>query len=443
MYFYGKLIKMKRFITEKLIAWKESKNRKPLLVRGARQTGKSWIINDFGKTSFHGNIHTINLEKRPDIHRIFKLNYDINRIISDLEIVVNSKIVPGRDLIFFDEIQECEEAILSLRYFYEDLPKLHVIAAGSLLEFSLQNIPFPVGRVQIMNMYPMTFYEFLEATEKSIVLEKMKEQKEEFSQTLHDTLNNSLKEYFTVGGMPECVKSFSETRSIRDVFEIQTDLLVTFRQDFAKYAGRADKDCLYSVMTNGSNQIGNQIKYSALAEGFSSTTIKNAFNLLETARIFRRIKATSPSGVPLESLSSNKKFKAAFLDIGLMSCINGISENIALSPDNVTSVFRGKAAEQFVAQELIAAGHSPYYWAGDTSTSSAEVDFLIEKENSVIPIEVKSGTGGRLRSLHMILDKYPAIKEGLVISNQPFSSLPEQRLVFLPLYMVAEYLCKK
>lgn len=433
---------MKRSITNKLFAWKESDNRKPLIIRGARQTGKSWIINEFGQSYFHGNIHTINFEKRPDIHRIFKQNYDITRIISDLEVVTNSRIIAGRDLLFFDEIQECSEAILSLRYFYEELPDLHVIAAGSLLEFSLQNIPFPVGRVKIMNMYPMTFYEFLDATGKTILLEKISKHTEEITPTMHLTLNKALKDYFTVGGMPECVKTFAETEKLKEIFDIQTDLLATFRQDFAKYAGRADKSCLDAVLINGSNLTGHQIKYSALADGFSSTTIKNAFNLLETAKIFRRIKASSPAGIPLETLASNKKFKSAFLDIGLMSCINGISDHITLSAKNLTGLFKGMAAEQFVAQELIASGHNPYYWAGDSKTSTAEVDFLMEQDSTIVPIEVKSGSGGRLRSLHMILDKYPSIPTGVVVSEQPLSTLPEQRLVFLPLYMVSKYFGK-
>ena len=433
---------MKRSITNRLFAWKESDNRKPLIIRGARQTGKSWIINEFGQSYFHGNIHTINFEKRPDIHRIFKQNIDITKIISDLEVVTNSRILAGRDLLFFDEIQECPEAILSLRYFYEELPDLHVIAAGSLLEFSLQNIPFPVGRVKIMNMYPMTFYEFLDATGKTILLEKISNHTEEITPTMHLTLNKALKDYFTVGGMPECVKTFAETGKLKEIFDIQTDLLATFRQDFAKYAGRADKSCLDAVLINGSNMTGHQIKYSALAEGFSSTTIKNAFNLLETAKIFRRIKASSPSGIPLETLALNKKFKSAFLDIGLMSCINGISDHITLSAKNLTGLFKGMAAEQFVAQELIATGHNPYYWAGDSKTSTAEVDFLMEQDSTIVPIEVKSGSGGRLRSLHMILDKYPSIPTGMVISEQPLSTLPEQRLVFLPLYMVSKYFSK-
>jgi len=246
---------MERTITQSFINWKQKLNHKPLIVRGARQTGKSYAITAFGNEYFDGTTHILNFEKRPDIHRVFEQNFEISRIVSELEILLNKKIIPEKDLLFFDEIQDCPKAIVSLRYFYEQMPDLHVIAAGSLLEFTLQDIPFPVGRVQLVNMYPMSFYEFLKATGNAIAADIIIEKPKELPESIHTLLTNELRKYFFVGGMPECVKTFVETNRLADVFEIQSDLINTFRQDFVKYAGKADSSCLNSVLFNISSYV--------------------------------------------------------------------------------------------------------------------------------------------------------------------------------------------
>ncbi|NCU33173.1 MAG: nuclease, partial [Candidatus Moranbacteria bacterium] len=198
---------MDRNITSGLLAWKDKQARKPLLVRGARQTGKSYSITHFGKTYFDGKLHLVNFEKRPDWHVIFEENLNPHRILSELEILIGSRIVPGEDLLFFDEIQACPKAIAALRYFFEEVPELHVIAAGSLLEFALSDIPFPVGRVQLMDMYPMTFSEFLKATGNPTAAAIISEKPKKLSEAVHNMLLNELRKFFFIGGMPECVKT--------------------------------------------------------------------------------------------------------------------------------------------------------------------------------------------------------------------------------------------
>ncbi|NLF41629.1 MAG: AAA family ATPase, partial [Bacteroidales bacterium] len=247
---------MKRIISEKLEAWKNYPRRKPLLIRGTRQVGKTYSILEFGKTFFEGKIHTINFEKNPEIHSVFDLNLDSRRILSEIELIAGEKITPGADLLFFDEIQECPKAIMSLRYFHEEIPELHLIAAGSLLEFALNNISFPVGRLQILNMFPLTFNEFLIATGKELLAEKINQPGSQFSESVINMINNEMYNYFIIGGMPECVDTFINTGSFIDVINTQSDLIATFRQDFAKYAGHSDKRCLHSVLNSVARKTG-------------------------------------------------------------------------------------------------------------------------------------------------------------------------------------------
>ncbi len=390
---------------------------------------------EFGKTYFNGNVHSINFERNPEIHSIFDQNLDSIRILAELELILNKRIEAGNDLLFFDEIQECPKAIMALRYFYEQIPNLHVIAAGSLLEFALNDISFPVGRLQLLQMHPMTFEEFLIANDKKLLAEKIKQPNIHLSASVLEIVNNELYRYFIIGGMPECVKIYVKTGSLIDPISIQTDLIATFRQDFSKYAGHSDKRCLNSVLTSVASKIGEQIKYSHLADNYSNPTIKKAFELLETARLFTKVRAASPGGIPLGASASDKKFKVVFLDIGLLSNINGFYSDKTISKQKLNAAFNGKMAEQFVGQELRAsANESLYYWSRNARGSSAETDYLIEQEGEVIPLEVKSGKSGRLRSLHILLDTFTNIRTAVVFTENKYGELPEQRMKFLPIF---------
>ena len=428
---------MERKITETLCKWKDKPGRKPLIVRGARQTGKSYTITEFGHDYFEGSTHIVNFEKRTDWKPVFEKNYDIERILKELEILLGQKIVPGRDLLFLDEIQECPKAILALRYFLEQAPGLHVIAAGSLLEFSLGDIPFPFGRVHLMDMFPMNFAEFLVASGNRPAAELIGNPPEESSPAVHEMLRQELRTYFFTGGMPECVKAYVSTKSLQEVFEVQSDLMSTFRQDFLKYSPKADPDCLNAVLSSVPQRIGQQIKYAGLAEGFTNPTIKKAFGLLETARLFKRVRAASPAGIPLGASASDKKFKAIMLDIGLLGHLTGISRSQEYQTNDLLSVYRGAMAEQFAGQEILAnTGADLYYWAREAKSSNAETDYLIEKQGKIIPVEIKSGKGGSLRSLHLLLESYPNLENACVFSDSPYRKSTGEKITFLPLYYI-------
>ena len=252
----------------------------------------------------------VDFEKHPDWFGIFEINLDPVGILRELEILLNTKITPGEDLLFFDEIQASPRAIMSLRYFYEELPALHVIAAGSLLEFALKDISFPVGRVHLMNMTPMNFYEFLMATGKDKAAEFLRAEPAVLPYAVHALLIESLRQYMFVGGMPECVEVWRNTQSLVDVFEIQSDLVETYRQDFSKYAPYTDKRSLNQALSTVAKNVGHQIKYTNISNEFTGPTNKKDFDLLLLARVFHKICAASAASLPLGASVSERKFKA-------------------------------------------------------------------------------------------------------------------------------------
>jgi predicted AAA+ superfamily ATPase len=317
MYVFAiKLIEMERDILEKLQNWKASTRRKPLILSGARQVGKTFSVLEFGK-QYYKKVHLINFEKNPKWKEVFESDLDAHRIIDELEILLKSTINSEDELVFFDEIQNCQKALMSLRYFYEQLPQIHLIAAGSLLEFALKNISFPVGRVQTLEMLPMSFSEFIRACGKEKVYKIIQAHPAKLSSIIHETILEDVFTYFFVGGMPEAVKYYSESGKMAEVFKIHSDLLYTYSQDFSKYSPSVNRDCLNMVLSASGKSSGKQIKYSQLASGFSNPTIKSAFTALANARLLRKVKATSPSGLPLEAGANEKKSNPFFWISGL------------------------------------------------------------------------------------------------------------------------------
>ncbi len=426
---------MKRHIERNLLAWKDKKRRKPLILRGARQVGKTYCLKKFGREQFT-NLVYIDLERHPDWHGIFNGDLSAKKICLELEIVSGQKIVPDKSLLFIDEIQSCPKAIMALRYFYEDMPELHVTAAGSLLEFALNDISFPVGRIQFLHLGPLTFQEYLIAAGHKQAAEILTEPPRRLAGTIHDFLSSELKKYFFIGGMPECTKTFIETGSMREAFEIQEEIYETYSLDFAKYKPRVDKLCLHQVLVAVAKSVGRQIKYSHLTDGFSNPTIKKAFDLLCLADLIYKVSSADPSGLPLQASSSEKIFKAVLVDIGLMRYLNRMPMESEYLKTDLLHIYRGAMAEQFIGQELLAAaGGSPlYYWSRKVKSSTAEVDYLHVINSKIYPVEVKSGSSGRLKSLHLCLANYKNCPKGLVFSDRPYQVLPDQNLVFLPLY---------
>jgi predicted AAA+ superfamily ATPase len=425
---------MKRLLDKELKTWKESPRRKPLIVRGARQVGKTYSIKQFGTSEFE-NLAFIDFERNVDIRRIFEGNLSAKQILSDLEILLGQRILPGKTLLFFDEIQACPRAITALRYFYEEIPGLHVIAAGSLLEFALSETSFPVGRIQFLQCYPLTFAEYLAATGHKDAAHGILQPPAKVSDAVHTFLCGELRRYFFVGGMPESVNAFVQTGSMKASFEVQAEICETFRMDFAKYAPRSDKYCLDNVLIAAAKAVGLQTKYSKLAEGYSNPTIKKAYELLNLANVLRRVPSTDPSGLPLGASASSNIFKTVFLDVGLMRYLTGMPVDIEYATPDLLSIYRGAVAEQFAGQELAVSqnGHL-FYWARHAKSSSAEVDFCIIADGKIIPVEVKSGPAGKLKSMHLFLKTYPNSPKGIVFSTQPYAELPESKLTFIPLY---------
>ncbi len=428
---------MYRFANEQIAKWIDGERRKPLVVRGARQVGKTWLVENVASARFE-SIVKIDLEKRRDMHVLFGDNLDPRVVIQRLELDSGRRIVPGKTLLFLDEIQACPRAIMALRYLYEQMPDLHVVAAGSLLEFALSEISVPVGRIQYLHLYPMTFAEYLRGIGNEVAAETALRHPSEVEEGLQRQLLKELKNYFFVGGMPECVNVYRETVSFAEVFKVQAEVVGSYRDDFSKYSPRVNEACLDTVLIGVARQVGEQIKYTRLDDAHSGSTNRRAFELLCKARVVHKVAACDPSGLPLKATASQKRFKAALLDIGLMQNLCQVPVSMELRQEDLLAIYRGRLAEQFVAQELIAR-HAPeiFYWARDARGSSAEIDFLAVREGRIVPLEVKSGAGGSLRSLHRMLSDYRNCPEGVVLYSGPYARRQEQRLTFMPLYSAA------
>lgn len=427
---------MKRLVEKQIIDWKDSPRRKPLIIRGARQVGKTWLVENV-LARFFDSFVKIDLEKRRDLHVHFSDSLDPRTLLSYLELAVG-RITAGRTLLFFDEIQACPRAIMALRYFYEQMPELHVVAAGSLLEFAFGEISIPVGRVQYLDMHPMTFYEYLLAMGKEPMAEYSLALPGSLADSMQQMILGELRCYFFVGGMPECVKTYQGSGSMVETFRVQSELLDSYRDDFSKYRPRIDAMCLDAVFLNVARSVGEQLKYVRLDPRHSGQTNSKAFDLLAKAKMIHKIPSCDPSGLPLGASANYKKFKAALLDIGLLQRLCQVSAELELQQENLLSMYRGRLAEQFVAQELLAWHSSElFYWAREARGSSAEVDYLVVHEGQIFPVEVKSGAGGSLRSLHLMLGKYPNCPHGIVLHSGTTRKLPGQKLVFLPLYSAA------
>ena len=429
---------MYRYIISELKDWKIKRRRKPMLLRGARQVGKTWLVENLAKEEFEFFVK-IDFEENIELVSLFKGDLDPQKICAELELRTGSDIVAGKTLLFIDEIQICPEAIMALRYFYEKMPELHVIAAGSLLEFALSEISFPVGRIQSLEIHPMNFAEFLLALGNKKAAEICNRPITDVSESTHKFLIEQLRIYWLVGGMPECVKEYIVTKSIKQAIEVQDEICETYQMDFGKYKPKTDANCLATVFTSIAASVGQQLKYTKLAKDYTIPTIKKAFHNLTLARIAQKVKSVAVPGIPLEIHASDKKFKSLFLDIGLMNRVMGLDYNESLSHNNLLSIYRGQLAEQFIGQEFAAAIRKQlYYWSRDAKSSNAEIDYLIQHEGDFIPVEVKDGPSGKLRSLHLYRENYnPSFS--VVFHAGMKNTLKKENIVFLPLYFAASF----
>ena len=434
----GNLKLMERYVFSDLIDWVIRERRKPLLLRGARQVGKTWLVEKLAHDKFEFYLK-VDFEENQELISLFSGNLDPQKICSELELRTGIDIRVGKTLLFFDEIQNCPRALMALRYFYEKMPDLHVIAAGSLLEFAFGEISFPVGRIQSMEVHPLSFSEFLHALNYRQAASICNNQITKVSASVHDFLLEQLRIYWLVGGMPECINEYVNTKSLKQASEVQDEICETYRLDFNKYKPKTDINCLNAVFTTIAANVGRQIKYTGLAIDFTIPTIKKAYESLVLARVTKKIKSLSSIGIPLEVHASDKKFKNLFLDIGLMNRVMGIDYNEALRHKNLLSVYRGQLAEQFVGQEFGSATNNQlYYWARDAKNSNAEIDYLVVLEGQIYPVEVKDGPSGKLRSLHLYRETYQP-SYSVVFHGGTQEIMENEKIVFLPLYFAGAF----
>lgn len=435
--------------------WAERSHPKPLIIRGARQVGKTTLVRIFAEQRFERLVE-LNFERDPHLASLFSSN-DPRRTLELLALQVGGEIRPRETLLFLDEIQAAPEVLAALRYFYEELPELHVVAAGSLLELALENPNFsvPVGRIEYLHLAPMHFDEFLVAAGESQLRDFLRAWQlgDEIPEALHLKLSHRLQEYFLVGGMPEAVKAWLESGSYRESERVKHSILATFHDDFGKYGRTVDTRLLRKVFERLPHLVGGKLKYVHIDREERSKDLADALHQLSLARVAAKIPRTAANGVPLGAEASERDFKILCLDIGLMTTACGLSAlDLELAEDPLM-VHRGALAEQFVGQHLLGAGPSwetprLYYWARDKRGSSAEVDYLLAVGGEIVPVEVKAGKTGTLKSLHLFL-REKGRRIGLRLSSQPPSlldattSLPDGRdipfrLLSLPLYLVGE-----
>jgi len=397
---------MKRFAENYLLEWKDRKRHKPLIIRGARQTGKTYLVEKFARTHFE-KLVKVDFEFDVAARSIFQ-DKDPARITNELALYFDTDIAARQTLLFLDEIQACPEAIAALRYFYEKMPDLHVIAAGSLLDFALRDFPYsmPVGRIEFMYLNPMTFEEFLWATTprmfEYIVQWSLKDP---ISTALHSKLKDSLRNFFFTGGMPEAVASYARDQNLLEVQRILGAILTTVQNDFAKYGSRKQQVILQKVMHHVAGNIGKKIKYVNIDRSIRSSHLKEALHHLAMSKMVHLVERSRGNGVPLGAEASATAFKPIFLDVGLVNSLCGLK---LLSPEALITIHEGGLAEQFIGQELL--NLEPffedtrlYFWTREEKNSNAEIDYLLSHQNSVIPVEVKAGKTGTLKSLHLFL----------------------------------------
>lgn len=434
---------LKRNIDNLLAEWKKKDitRRWPLLIRGARQVGKSYTVTEFGKKEFK-NLVEVNFEQHPQYKACFD-TLDPNQIIETISLLHKTEIIPGKTLLFLDEIQDCPKAITSLRYFHEQLPELHVIGAGSLLEFALAEEKFkmPVGRIQYLYMKPLSFREFLYAVGENKALEMIDifNRDKQLNPIIHRHLLSLVKKYSMVGGMPRAVAEYASSGSLAQCQQIQTIITQTYRDDFGKYASKVKHKYLQKIFYSVPKMVGRKFKYSHVDNTIQSRELKEALELLEKAGVVYRVKRTGGEGVPLEANADERHFKTIFLDTGLMQNLCGLNNETMMTEDFI-QVNAGAVAEQFVGQELLAyqdsfAESSLYYWGREARSSNAEVDYLTSYRKYAVPLEVKAGKTGALRSMHLFLEKYPT-PLGIRISQIPLNCILP--IISVPFYAIKE-----
>ncbi|ACV69650.1 ATP-binding protein [Desulfohalobium retbaense] len=430
---------MKRALYTNLVNWKHSARRKPLLLRGARQTGKTHLITQFGRTEYD-NLITINFERDRSVADFFTETLDARQLVQNLAIYTGQHIRPGRDLIFFDEIQASNRALNALKYFHEQLPEYHIVAAGSLLGIALSGPDsFPVGKVNFLDLYPLTFFEFLDALGQSALKDLVLRAgpPQPYPQPLHKQLLHYLRFYYFTGGMPEVVAVYAQNNDLDEVREVQNEILNAYAFDFSKYAAGPDIPKLRMIWDSIPGQLSKENKkfvFKALKQSARMRDFENALQWLENAGLIHRVFRISTVQRPLHAYRRENIFKLYCLDVGLLGALAGLPAKLTVQGEDIFREFKGALVENYVLQELKASRNCRmYYWE---SEGRAEVDFVVETSEQVLPLEVKAGINTRSKSLQAFDAKFhPPYLGRTSLANLK----KDDRILNIPLYAVGTF----
>lgn len=428
---------MYRIAMEKLYRWKESRRRKPLIIQGARQVGKTWLMKEFGRSAYRDMIY-INFDSNSRMAELFASDLNTDRLIMGIELYAGKKIDPGSTLLIFDEVQEVPRALSSLKYFYENAPQYHIICAGSLLGIALhEGTSFPVGKVDFLELYPLSFREFLMAVTGIQFAKLLDSQDYKMITSFKQTYIEALKQYYFIGGMPEAVENFTEERDFYEVREVQKRILEAYEQDFSKHAPLEIVPKIRMVWNSIPSQLAKENKkflYGLVREGGRAKEYETAIMWLCDCGLVYKIERVKGGGIPLKAYVDQKAFKLFVVDVGLLGCMTGLSPKILLDGNDLFTEFKGALTEQYVCQQLKTLENlSIYYYTNDRG--SCEVDFVVDTGERTVPVEVKAEVNLKAKSLKTYYEKY---QPEISIRTSMADYRPEEWLMNLPLYAIEE-----
>ena len=426
---------MYRIAIEKLYKWKNSKRRKPLIIEGARQVGKTWLMKEFGKQAYADTVY-INFDSNSRMADLFSADLDTDRLIMGLELYAGRKINPDNTLLIFDEVQEVPRALASLKYFYENAPQYHIVCAGSLLGIALhQGTSFPVGKVDFLKLYPLSFSEFLMATGNERFAELLKKQDYEMITSFKQTYIDALKHYYFVGGMPEAVQSFAESKDFNEVRTIQKRILAAYEQDFSKHEPNEIVPKIRMLWNSIPSQLARENKkfiYGLVREGGRAREYETAIMWLSDCGLVHKVSRVNAAGIPLKAYEDLKAFKLFIVDVGLLGCMTGLRQRTLLDGDDLFVEFKGALTEQYVCQQLKTIEDlGVYYYTNDRG--SCEIDFVVDTGEQIVPIEVKAETNLRAKSLKTYRERF---EPELSVRTSMADYKKEDWLLNLPLYAI-------
>lgn len=428
---------MYRTAFEKLCKWKERENRKPLIIEGARQVGKTWLMKEFGKQAYKDTVY-INFDSNSKMSELFGADLNIDRLIMGIEIYIGRKINPNNTLLIFDEVQEVPRALSSLKYFYEDAPQYNIVCAGSLLGIALhEGTSFPVGKVEFLRLYPLSFREFLMAVAGERYVELLDKCDYDMVKAFKHIYIDVLKQYYFVGGMPEAVQSFVQNKDFKEVRDIQKRILMAYEQDFSKHAPIEIVPKIRMLWNSIPSQLAKENKkfiYGLVREGGRAKEYETAIMWLGDCGLVHKVGRVNAAGVPLKAYEDLKAFKLFIVDIGLLGCMVGLHQSVLLDGNELFIEFKGALTEQYVCQQLITLEDlNIYYYTNDRG--SCEVDFVIDTGEKIVPIEVKAETNLKAKSLRTYCEKF---SPDIAVRTSMSDYKKEDWLVNLPLYAIEE-----